>query len=216
MAISHLGMKQAQFISLMSESLGVEEKTMKVIVRTLREAGLFTTGARGVNAPDITSLDAVRVVLAVVASQSPSRSIKDVLYFGALKPDLREECLDNTAMLGLDPEKTLEQTLVDYLENCLNNSRLRNAVLCLSDVGSTGIFSPDIDQNYYQREHCAAVMAETDMPKKVELLGQWEVMQRIKDAKVQRSAKIPLETILKIGFEMIGIDQKWIIETVEE
>ena len=100
-------MKQAQFITLMSESLGVEEKTIKMIVRNLREAGLFTTGARGVNAPDIQPIDAVRVVIAVVASPSPGKAVRDVKYFGPLKPDCREGMM--RPMLGLIETKRLRK-----------------------------------------------------------------------------------------------------------
>ena len=194
----------------MSESLGVEEKTIKMIVRILREAGLFTTGARGVNAPDITSLDAVRVVLAVLASLAPSRAIRDVLYFGQLKPDLREEWTDNTILVGLDPEKTLEQTLVDCMENRLPYmNAIFASTLRLSDTGDASIIGASGDQDYHQREQWAAVVKTkypggSDDPKKKAANEAWESMHRISKTKINRSAELPMEVLHQIGFEMIG------------
>ncbi|SFN46762.1 hypothetical protein SAMN04487859_10331 [Roseovarius lutimaris] len=202
-------MKQAQFITLMSESLGVEEKTIKMIVRILREAGLFTTGARGVNAPDITPLDAVRVVIAVVASTSPSRAVRDVRYFGALKPDRRDE--ESASIWGLawvDANKTLEDTLLDCLSNRVPYEEISMGVLSLSERGEAHIATDNGRQDYHQREQWQAVMAEysasNDSPKNKAVLEAWEAMHRISNTKVNRSAEISLEELHQIGFEILG------------
>lgn len=42
-------------------------------MRNLRENGWLTTGARGVNAPDMTYLDAARVLIAHIAESNPGR-----------------------------------------------------------------------------------------------------------------------------------------------
>ncbi|WP_208353040.1 hypothetical protein [Pseudaestuariivita rosea] len=202
-------MKQAQFITLMSESLGVEEKTIRMIVRILREAGLFTTGARGVNAPDITPLDAVRVIIAVVASPSPSRAVRDVKYFGALKPDRRDE--EATSAWGLpwvDENKTLEDTLLDCLSNQVPYHEISFGMLHLSEQGKAYIATDTGSQDYHQREQWQAVMdeyaASNDRPRNKDVLEAWESMRRISNTKVNRSAEIPLAELHQIGFEIIG------------
>ena len=201
-------MKQAQFITLMSESLGVEEKTIRMVVRTLREAGLFTSGARGVNAPDITPLDAVRVVIAVVASTSPSRAVRDVKYFGALKPDRREEWTDHTVMMGVDPDKTLEQTLLDCLENRFPYAAIIGGYIQLSERGDAHLHLADGWQGYHQREQWQAVKDEyagsNGGPKNEAVFEAWEANHRISNTKVNRSAEFSLENLHQIGFEIIG------------
>ena len=193
----------------MSESLGVEEKTIRMIVRLLREAGLFTTGARGVNAPDITPLDAVRVVIAVVASPSPSRAVRDVKYFGALKPDCRdEEAVSMWGLAWVDEDKTLEDTLLDCLSNRVPYEEIYMGMLHLSEKGEAYVATDTGRQDYHQREQWQAVMEEISAsngkPKNEAVLEAWEVMHRISNTKVNRSAEISLETLHTIGFEIIG------------
>ncbi|MDJ0858638.1 MAG: hypothetical protein QNI90_18710 [Dinoroseobacter sp.] len=200
-------MKQAQFITLMSESLGVEEKTIRVIVRTLREAGLFTTGARGVNAPDITPLDAVRVVIAVVASTAPSRAVRDVLYFGSLKPDRREERTDYTKALGLDPDKTLEETLLDCMEDRFPDDAIIGGYIHLTDRGDAHIHIAHGWQGYHQREQWQSIndgFASYDRSRRKAAIEASEAIDRIWNTKVNRSAEFPLEGLCQIGSEMIG------------
>ncbi|MCE8507837.1 hypothetical protein KBY28_05155 [Ruegeria pomeroyi] len=201
-------MKQAEFISLMSEGLGVEEKTIRMIVRTLREAGLFTTGARGVNAPDITPLDAVRVIIAVVASPSPSRAVRDVKYFGSLKPDRRDEESYSKWGLGLDwvdENKTLEETLLDCLSNRVPHHKIMMGELHLSEDGKAYITTDTGRQDYHQREQWQALMDAGENRKvRNAVLASWEHMHRISNVKVNRSANIYLEILHQIGFEIIG------------
>ncbi|WP_121634139.1 hypothetical protein [Tropicibacter alexandrii] len=202
-------MKQAQFITLMSESLGVEEKTIRVIVRLLREAGLFTTGARGVNAPDITPLDAVRVVIAVVASPSPSRAVRDVKYFGALKPDRRDEqAFSYWGLAWIDEDKTLEDTLLECISNRVPYQEISLGKLHLSERGNAHIETDSGRQDYHQREQWQAVMdqfsSSNDNPRNRTVLDSWEAMHRISNTKVNRSAEINLAELHQIGFEIIG------------
>jgi len=204
-------MKQAQFISLVSEILGIESKTIKVIVRNLREAGLFTTGARGVNAPDITALDAARVVIAAVASSSPGKAVKDVRCFGPMKPDVREDWMNFTANLGLSPEKTLEETLVDCLENRMAHALYFRAILRLSEMGDALIIGESNAQYYHNREQSVA-MNETiskinTEEGKAEFRSLWcetEATERIFTTKVNRWAELSLDLVRDIGYDLIG------------
>ena len=208
-------MKLSQFISLLSAMLGAEEKTIRMIVRYLREAGLFTTGARGVNSPDITALDAVRVIIAHMASPSPSKAVKDVLYFGALQPDLRADQKDHTWPLGLDPNKTLEQALVDLLENTVSNYRLISwGMLRLSDTGDAWIEAEEYVQEYHHREQWTKMRDATDARGTDEgkrlrregksPLDEMESMARTTGTKVHRSAEYCIGDLHEIGFELLG------------
>lgn len=185
-------MKQAQFISLMSACLRVEEKTIKKTVRTLREAGLFTTGARGVNAPDMTPLDAVRVFIAAVASASPMRSVNDVKYFGKMVPALSGEVPDDTAALGINGQTTLEQFLVSVVENKAPEDACLYGELHVGDDGRASVSVESnqyILQQFYFEEGWKAASALGHVPH---------------DGGIQRSGSCPLMVLHEIGFEMIG------------
>lgn len=208
-------MKLAQFLTLMSRMLGAEEKTIRMIVRYLREAGLFTTGARGVNAPNITALDAARVFIAHMASPSPSKAVKDVQYFGALKPDLRATHTDFTFELGLDPNQSFEQVIVDILEKKIGYERLGfMGVIRLSENGDARLECEYVLQEFHHREQWtkmseAIANRDTDEGKQRRLQGktaldEMEAIQRSSSTKVQRSAEYDIGDLLEIGHELLG------------
>lgn len=66
-------MKQGPFIDLFSEVFGIEHKSVRVMTRALRDAGYLTTGARGVNAPDMTFQDAANLTVALLSGEPPSK-----------------------------------------------------------------------------------------------------------------------------------------------
>lgn len=103
---------------MIAATFTVEEKTVKVYFRTLREGGLLTTGARGVNAPDMTPLDAARMTIALLACDGPSQAVERVQRFGQLRysPDFRtsqawREFIGRDEFASLFPADTLEGVL---------------------------------------------------------------------------------------------------------
>lgn len=68
-------MKIGPLISLLSFTYGLPETTVVVVARALREAGWLTSGARGVNAPDMEARDAARLSLALLTGEPPSKVI---------------------------------------------------------------------------------------------------------------------------------------------
>lgn len=63
----------------------IPEQTAEVTMRNIREGGMMTSGARGVNAPDMTYLDASRTLIAQIAEENPGRrAIGHVRDFGGL------------------------------------------------------------------------------------------------------------------------------------
>jgi hypothetical protein len=85
-------MKSASFISAMAHVFNVPHKTMVTYDRFLKEGGLLTTGARGVNAPHMTPLDAARVTIALLSTETPGQAVERVKRFGTLpySPDFEQ------------------------------------------------------------------------------------------------------------------------------
>ncbi len=78
-------MRAGPFLSAVAAGLCVEEKTVRVFAREMRLAGLLSTGARGVNAPDMTAEDVAKLVLALLATDRPSRAVEMLKHFGAMQ-----------------------------------------------------------------------------------------------------------------------------------
>ena len=61
-------MTPGQLVKAVAIALDIPEETVTQHDRNLVVAGLRTTGARGRNAPDVTSLDAARLMVASLAA----------------------------------------------------------------------------------------------------------------------------------------------------
>lgn len=77
-------MKSAQFIKTVAKAYRVNEKSLVHSARLLKEAGLLTTGPRGVNAPDMTAMDAARLTIALLVTDKPTKAVEAVRKFGSL------------------------------------------------------------------------------------------------------------------------------------
>lgn len=104
-------MQSGPFIKLISSTYRVDEKTVAVYARALKEAGLLTSGARGVNAPNMLPLDAARLTLALIATDKPSEAVELVLRYGAMKIRQTEATGDLSGKLFAE-DPTLEHVLV--------------------------------------------------------------------------------------------------------
>jgi hypothetical protein len=78
-------MRAGPFLSAVAAGLGVEAKTVRVFARELRLAGLLSTGARGVNAPDMTIEDLAKLIVAFLATDRPSKAVEMLQHFGAMQ-----------------------------------------------------------------------------------------------------------------------------------
>jgi len=76
--------KSSAFISGVTSVLHLPEATVSGAFRGLRESGLMTSGARGVNAPDMTDLDAARMLIAMLVNERPAYAERSVRDFGQL------------------------------------------------------------------------------------------------------------------------------------
>lgn len=103
----------------LSERFSFEATKLNSLARSLREAGLITQGARGVNAPAATSLDAARLLIAMMLNSKMATVVEDVRLVGGFT------VLDPTQLTaGFSPE-TLEQGLakvIDYAGTAPDNT----------------------------------------------------------------------------------------------
>lgn len=79
------------FLSCVSAGCRLDEKSVRIFWRDLQQKGLVSTGARGVNAPDMTPRDLAVMILALLATDRPSKAAECVTYFGAMQlahPDM--------------------------------------------------------------------------------------------------------------------------------
>lgn len=80
-------------------------------MRNIREGGKMTTGARGVNAPDLSYLDAARTLIAQIVEENPGRrAIRHVLEIGSLPLQNRASLQENDpfSLQGMLPGEDIE------------------------------------------------------------------------------------------------------------
>lgn len=114
--ITRIGMQSGSFIKLIADAYKVEEKTVIVYARFLREAGLLTSGARGANAPHRRPLDAARMTIALLATDKPSQAVAAVSRFAAMTLR-RDECRGELPQILFHGAPSLEQALVRLFGN---------------------------------------------------------------------------------------------------
>lgn len=98
--------KSGGFITGVANILGLPEPTVTGAFRVLRVNGLMTTGARGVNAPEMTYMDAARMLIAMLVSERPAYAESGAKDFGSLV------CTDFRSATELSPyldRQVLEQ-----------------------------------------------------------------------------------------------------------
>lgn len=107
----------------MAESLTMPESTATDYARRLKEAGLLSTGARGVNAPEMTPLDASRFLIAVLTTPSPAQCVERVKRFGQIKysPGFKKiyrgyETIQPEEFATLFQGETLEEVLASLFD----------------------------------------------------------------------------------------------------
>lgn len=111
-------MKAAAFNQMIADALTMPLSTVTNYARFLKEADLMTTGARGVNAPDMTALDAARLVIAILSTPNPGYCAERVARFGKIKysPSYRKryrgyEVIQPDEFRALFKGETLEDVL---------------------------------------------------------------------------------------------------------
>jgi hypothetical protein len=100
------------FITLLSKTYGLHEPTVAAVARVMREAGWLTTGARGVNAPEMTHFDAARLTLALLSGEPPGKVVEEFEFLRSLEAKTPPPATGFTAGSGLDQPHCLEDGLI--------------------------------------------------------------------------------------------------------
>lgn len=105
-------MRMGPFITLLSETYGVPEPSVAAVARVMREAGWLTTGARGVNAPEMTHVDAARLTLALLSGEPPGKVVEEFEFLRGLEATTPPPATGLIAGSGLDQAHCLEDALI--------------------------------------------------------------------------------------------------------
>lgn len=104
-------MQPGPFNTFIAENCDVDEKTVTVFTRELKEAHLITSGGRGRYAPHMLPIDAARVLIALMATDRPSEAVPAIVRWSNMR--VREadglDDLDQPIFMG---NPTLEQALI--------------------------------------------------------------------------------------------------------
>ena len=103
-------MQPGPFNIFIAETCAVDEKTVTVYTRALKEAGLMTAG-QGRYPPHMIPLDAARVLLALMATDRPSEAVEAVKLWQGMRLD-PEKCRGELPDHVFSDGPTLEQALV--------------------------------------------------------------------------------------------------------
>lgn len=105
-------MKSSAFIKIVAEAYRVEEKTVTLYARFMKEAGLITSGARGVNAPHMHPRDAVRLTIALLATGTAAHAVRMYQRFAGMTYQPDRSTGPHPASLGVHEGATLESVLL--------------------------------------------------------------------------------------------------------
>lgn len=78
-------MRKGPFISTVAAFCRIEEKTVRIFARELINAGLLSSGGRGVNAPHMTHEDLATMLIAMLGTDKPARAVETVEHFGQMQ-----------------------------------------------------------------------------------------------------------------------------------
>lgn len=120
-------------VRVVAAATEVPEATVALYLRSLREAGLITTGARGVNAARMSHLDAARLLLAIVATDRPARAVEAITDFGALELHFFGRA-DTAAAEGLTQRIPNGDKLEDIIARVIGNYENGSEEWCYLEV----------------------------------------------------------------------------------
>lgn len=190
-ATAFRGMKNGQFNEVIAQHLGLDLALVKQLSRTLREADLLTTGARGVNAPHMVPRDAARLVIAALAGSIPTTVVTDVQHWGSYQIyGIFGTTVEKGPFLTSEPDAA--STLEDALTLILGLYGMRDALI--PHVWSMGdeMMLPDFSVTISERpksatiKECGLEVAFGDMQGNRDLreisIRQKEALQQWQDA----------------------------------
>jgi len=124
-----IDMKHKAFTNIIAHSTRVPEKTVSMFARNLKSAGLLTSGARGVNAPEMTVLDLTRMATALCATDRPSDAVEMLNRYRVARSTKSATIQAGKRDVEIPKGTDLEDLLSNLLD--LPFSHLRKLNLCL-------------------------------------------------------------------------------------
>jgi hypothetical protein len=112
--MTHKGPTIGEMIEMVARHTGLPEASLRIYARVLREAGLLSTGARGVNAPPMTWLDLSRFLIALLGTGVAARAADAVKDFGEMV--VADHPTPLATVQSEDDTRTFEQALADQLQ----------------------------------------------------------------------------------------------------
>ena len=112
-------MKSAMFIYPVPQATAVRYETVKLFARELKQAGLLTAGKGGRGAPEMTVLDAARLVIALLATDKPADAVElGTHYFSKiLQP---QESVPLPSFLTDNTGYRFDDALAAYLDSAVD------------------------------------------------------------------------------------------------
>lgn len=156
-------MKAGQLKTVTAKAMCVPETAVHVTMRIIREGEKLTTGAHGVNAPDMLYLDAARVLIAQLVDDAPGRAaIHHVNDFGALPLFNRASpwSKDPFTLQSMVPDVSFETfedaiaALIRVFAECRHDPRMIDAGTRLRDGGWN---KPKCRVELFPRDHWARI-----------------------------------------------------------
>lgn len=190
-------MKSGPFIKAVSEAYRIEEKTVSIVARFLKDAGLLSMGARGINAPHMTALDAARLTIALLATDKPARAVEETKRFCrfTVATDLLDELAPEFAS---DPEYSadLEEVLEEFFKGNSNTFLEVQEVELCSETGCATVKAEVIFGGEAATTLVIFDGSNADFLKSIESGEYWG---RRTSRSLPKSALIPVVLALKKG-----------------
>lgn len=118
-------MKAPEFLEAFAGQTGEPLKTLKTIDRAIADANLRSKG-RGLNAPDMSTRDALHVALGMLSAREKSRAEKDASAIAAFKPTRlyvdKGNIDDLLIAIGLTSDEVKTLSLIETLEKIAAHS----------------------------------------------------------------------------------------------
>lgn len=133
---------------------------MQMYARELINNGMFSTGARGVNAPHMTNKDLANMLLALLVTNRPAHAPELVRYFGDMQL-IAPDAWNASTPLPTSPDHTLKDLL-----DCFCDPRVKMpAGILLNVIGTSSAEVSNQDSaggpksfSYFSRELLARLM----------------------------------------------------------
>lgn len=167
-------MKIAQMASLVMNACRLEEKSGAIYARELRNAKMLSTGpGRGSSAPDMSARDLATFLIALLATEKPTRAVSLTQRFGAMQLSAPQNWEIGSEMLPANPD----HTLLEIMEALCNPKfRVPSGVLVeFTGTAFARIWNEDIeiedDENGDRRSRSYLYSSREDMRA---LLERWK------------------------------------------